>query len=480
MTTHPPIEIRAGDLKPVITGLAKVIPTKGTLPALRCVKVEAINPKTVQLTATDLDVTLRIEIPGATPQKTEPFLLPLDALRDRVKGHKAGDLICLGPIAKAIPAKEFPATPEFRATPISLQNEVATSLLRAFGSASQDPTRHVLRGAYLDTSGTGPKSHRIVATDGRQLFSSNSLHLPKIKEPVILPDHKLWQWKPITSSRPWTLRIGAAKSGITPFRIEGPFWSITGKCLEGNYPNYRQVIPPASDFKTVVDIPEEVSAAITGLIPKLPGRKLDNRPVGIRVDNGLVSLLAREANDEPWQLYPIGETSVKGPSFTTFAKRDYVERAFRFGLHQLKVSDETTPLQFSRKGDLMIVMPVRVTDADKMKALNGAKPLVHNQTRQSDPPKRSQPRSKSSAPSKKKVPTRKPATKRKPTSDPLNEAETRIAEANQALRSAGRELKSATGSLKKVRKRRSEDQEELSGFRSLLQSIKQFGKHSSN
>ena len=76
MTTHPPIEIRAGDLKPVIAALGKVIPAKGTLPALRCVKVEALNPKTVQLTATDLDVTLRIEVPATTPQKMEPFLLP--------------------------------------------------------------------------------------------------------------------------------------------------------------------------------------------------------------------------------------------------------------------------------------------------------------------------------------------------------------------------------------------------------------------
>lgn len=480
MTTHPPIEIRAGDLKPVIAGLAKVIPTKGTLPALRCVKVEALNRKTVQLTATDLEVTLRIEVPATTPPKMNPFLLPLDALRDRVKGHKVGETVCLGPITKAIPPTEFPTTSGFRAAPIPLPDEVATSLLRAFTSASQDPTRHILRGAYLDTTGKRPKSHRIVATDGRQLFSSNSLHLPKIKEPVILPDHKLWRWKPVAGSRPWTLRVGSEKDGVIPFRIDGPFWSITGKCLEGNYPNYRQVIPPDSDFKTTVNVPGEVSAAITDLIPKLPGRKLDNRPVGIRVDKGLVSLLARDANDEPWQLYPIGKASVKGPDFTTFAKRDYLERACRFGLHQLKVSDETSPLQFSRKGDLMIVMPVRVTDADKMKALNGAKPLVSSQTRQSDAPKSGQPRSKSKAPPKKKVPTRRTATKRKPTSDPLNEAETRIAEANQALLSAGKELKSATGSLKKVRKRRSEDQEELSGFRSLLQSIKQFGKHSNN
>jgi len=480
MTTHPPIEIRAGDLKPVIAGLGKVIPAKGTLPALRCVKVEALNRKTVQLTATDLDVTLRIEVPATTPQKMEPFLLPLDALRDRIKGHRAAEPVSFGPITNAIPSKEFPTAPAFRAAPIPLGNEVATSLLRAFSSASQDSTRYILRGAYLDTSGTGPKSHRIVATDGRQLFSSNSLHLPNIKEPVIFPDHKLWQWKLVAGSRPWTLRLGAAKAGITPFRIDGPFWTITGKCIEGNYPNYRQVIPAASDFRTTLDVPGEVGTAITNLIPKLPGKKTNNRPVGLRVDKGLVSLLARETGDDPWQLYPVGEASVTGPGFTVFANREYIERAFRFGLHQLKVSDETAPLQFSRKGDLMIVMPVRVTDADKVTSPTDNKPIVTHRISKPDPEKAKHARPERKALPKKKAITRKTATKRKPTSDPLNEAETRIAEANQALRSAGQELKSATGSLKKVRKQRSADQEALSGFRSLLHSIKHFGKHSNN
>ena len=128
----------------------------------------------------------------------------------------------------------------------------------------------------------------------------------------------------------------------------------------------------------------------------------------------------------------------------------------------------------------MIVMPVRVTDADKVNCPKGAKPLVKNPVTQPAPPKESQLRSKRKAPPKKKVAARKTAAKRNSTPDPLNEAETRIAEACHALRSAGKELKSATGSLRKVRQRRNEDQEELSGFRALLQSIKQFGKPGNN
>src|SRR5690606_8578442 len=128
-------------------------------------------------------------------------------------------------------------------------------LVHAFACASSDETRHILQGAFLDTSGKGRNAHRIVGTDGRHLFSSNSLHLPQVKSPVILPDHKLWQWKPLAESRPWTLRLGAAPKsgdGTTPFRIEGPHWSVTGSTVEGNYPNYRQVVPRSEQFKTRV------------------------------------------------------------------------------------------------------------------------------------------------------------------------------------------------------------------------------------
>jgi F0F1-type ATP synthase membrane subunit b/b' len=58
--------------------------------------------------------------------------------------------------------------------------------------------------------------------------------------------------------------------------------------------------------------------------------------------------------------------------------------------------------------------------------------------------------------------------------DPIDAVETRIAEANEALASAGKQLHEATGSLKTARRQRSEEREELSGLRSLITSIKKF------
>ena len=466
---HPnPIHIRAGDLKPALVGLGKVAHPKATLPVLQCIRVEALSATSAQLTASDLDFHLDVTVPIEAGRKGEPFLLSLAAIRDQIRGFKANDTVYLAPHAKAPSAKEFPEAPSFRATPIPFSEDMSASLLRAFSCASHDTTRYVLQGAFLDISGKGKKAHRIVATDGRQLYSSNSMHLPSLKSSVILPDHPLWKWKRILDSAgqsPWTLRVGSEKDGAVPFRIDAETWRLTGKTIEGNYPNYRQVIPPGSDFKSQVEMSPEVAHAIADLIPKPPGKKLANKPVGLHIEKGLVSLLARESIDEPWQFYPIGPAQVKGPEQVVFANRDYFQRASGFGLTTISLIDPQSPLQFSRKGDLMIVMPVRVGDADSLKRPRKLEPIV---SREAGVPKQVVSRPTPSKKQGAKPSSKAPASK----SDPMDEVEARIAEANSALATAGKKLKSAKGSLSSARVQRSEDQEELKGFRSLFRSIK--------
>ena len=48
------------------------------------------------------------------------------------------------------------------------------------------------------------------------------------------------------------------------------------------------------------------------------------------------------------------------PSGSEAAAEQRLLKAAAFGLHRISMSDEMSPVQFSRGGDLMIVMPVRV------------------------------------------------------------------------------------------------------------------------
>lgn len=467
MKTDTPIHIRAGDLKPALVGLGKIASPKAPSPELQCIRVEPISSKAVRLTASNGDLRLEVKMTAKLEDGATSLLIPISNLRERVRGCKARDLVQLESEAKAPEVSEFPAPIKFRAAPTELTAGMSTRLLRAFTCASQDPTRHLLQGALLDVSGTGEKAHRIVATDGRQLFSSNSMQLPALKSSVIIPDHAVWKWKRIAEPAPWTLRVGAEKGGLIPFRIDAEGWSLSGKTIVGNYPNYRQVIPAATEFKSQVMMPPAVITAIADLIPKLPGKKIHNRPVGIHVEKGLLSLLAREAVEDPWQFYPIGKTEVTGPDQLAFANRDYVQRALKFGLNEISLTDDKSPLQFSQKGDLMIVMPLRVNDAKKLKRPRNLTPLVTSET--TAPKKAVAAKRQTTSAKAKTVPKTTD-----PKADPIHEVEARIAEANDALATVGKKLESAKGSLGTARDQRSDDQSELRGLHSLFSSIRKF------
>jgi len=471
MKTHPPIQLKAGDLKPVVAGLGKLIPRSPSLAVLGCVKVEAAGPQSVRLTTTDLDLTLSVEIPATVEKGLAPFLLPLPRLRELLTGLRSDELVPLGPAIKAPPVGEFPEIPQVRTPGLTLPEPVVTSLLRAFECASQDRTRAVLRSACLDTSGTGEKAHRIVGTNGRALFSSNSMHLP-LKQSVILPDHPLWKWKPLAESRPWTLRLGRDKHRAEVFRLEGQWWSVTGRLLEGPYPNYRQVIPGAGQFTTTVTVSAAALDAVTRLLPRLPGKQLANRPMGLHFEKGRFGLLARAENDEPWILHPVDRCEMKGSDVTVYLDRDYLAKAAAFGLSRVSLIDGMSPVQFSRGGDLMIVMPVRAIAPERIE-----RPRLVPAVEQFASPPIPVPKPVAPAPPA-TIPPKpvSPANPVKP-ADPLVKARQQVAEADEALLTARRTLKGVRRSLHAARTQRSETKRELGGFRGLLRKLQRGRKH---
>ena len=461
MKTCLPIQIQAGDLKAVVAGLGKLIPRSPSLAVLGCVKVEAAGPQSVRLTATDLDLTLSVDVPATAEKGLAPFLLPLPRVRELLTGLRSDEVVPLGPSIKAPPVAEFPEIPQVRTPGLTLPEPVVTSLLRAFECASQDRTRAVLRSACLDTSGTGKKAHRIVGTNGRALFSSNSMHLP-LKQSVILPDHPLWKWKALAESRPWTLRLGKDKHRAEVFRMDGKAWSVTGRLIDGPYPNYRQVIPRAEEFTTSVTMSDAAVEAVSRLIPRLPGKQLANRPVGLHFEKGRFGLLARGDNDQPWILHPVDRCEMKGPDQTVFLDRDYLAKAAAFGLSRVSLIDSMTAMQFSRGGDLMIVMPVRAVDPDRIE-----RPKLVPAVEQFAASPVTMPKPVVPAPPDKPA---KPA-------DPLTTARQQVAEADEALLTARKTLKGVRRSLHAARTQRSEAKRELGGFRGLLRKLQRGRKH---
>jgi len=371
-----PITLPMAELKPALTGLGKLIQKSHGLPVLRTFKV-ARNPEGwVSLTATDLDAfaTVRLE----QPAEGEPIamLVPHEELSRTIKSCAKDESILVAPGAKqtgylqyhlgsqlaeveftAIPAEEFPEAPHINAAPIPLPEPLRSSIQQALECSSTDPTRLVLNGICLDVSNA--KAHYIVGTDGRHLFSSNSFSLP-LKDSLILPNHNFLGWSQFANDGEWQLRIGMpAKDQRTPFQITSRRWRFISHPHEGNYPNWRQVIPSAGSATATIEIDPQALESVLQTIQRMPCHDAVNGTIGIAITAGKFHLLGKSTATAEWTRVPMDDAKCSARDITVFLNRELLSKALGFGLARIELIDARSPYRFSNGGRQMIIMPVR-------------------------------------------------------------------------------------------------------------------------
>jgi DNA polymerase III sliding clamp (beta) subunit (PCNA family) len=360
------ISIPISDLKPALAGLAKVVSNKATLECLRCIRVDA-TPERTTLMGTDLEMFARVALPEAKCEAAESFLLPFERLQSMAKRFNARAVLNIEPNRifcdlgtgrvsedfESLKIEEFPEELAVVTSPVPMQETFARRFTEAMGCSSTDATRYVLNGIQLDVSGPEDAGHYLVGTDGRHLFSANRFTLP-VPESVIIPNHKLLLWRGL-ADLPWAL-AGEKKNSNTIVRIVAGDWTLTLKTIEGNYPNWRQVVPHFRQHRTTVALPE--GHGFAKLVDGLPGADINNSPVDLVIQNGTVAVKDTSGTSS----IVLEGAKAKGPDIKIRLNRDYLTKAFDYGLTNIGLIDEMSALQFSREGRQMVVMPLRVAD----------------------------------------------------------------------------------------------------------------------
>ena len=358
------ISISVSDLKPAIAGLAKVVSAKATLECLRCVRVDA-TPERVTILGTDLEMYASILLPGARTETKASFLLPFERLQSMAKRFNSravlnvepGRIFCdlgTGRVSENVEApklEDFPVEPEFKINTVAMPESFPRRFTETMGCSSTDATRYILNGVQLDVS--DPASHYMVGTDGRHLYSANSFALP-LSDSVTIPNHKLLMWRGL-ADLPWAL-AGQKKKDTALVRIAAGDWTLTMRTIEGNYPNWRQVVPKNDQHRTTITLPDEHEFA--RIVNGLPGGDLNDKPVNLVIKNGSVSV---KDNTGGCSVLLEG-AKAKGPDIKIRLNRDYLTKAFDYGLTNIGLIDEMSALQFTREGRQMVVMPLRVAD----------------------------------------------------------------------------------------------------------------------
>ncbi|RBP41450.1 DNA polymerase III sliding clamp (beta) subunit (PCNA family) [Roseimicrobium gellanilyticum] len=371
-----PITLPVSELKPALAGLGKIIVNKSTLPVIKTLKIERTPDGWICLTATDLDrfVTVRLE----QPTKGEPLslLITFEELSKLTKSSNKGDSIHLESSAKedvilrfnlgdqlgetkvqSFPLQEFPAIPRIQANPVPVNESFRLALHEAMACSSTDESRYVLNGACIDVS--QPKAHYLVGTDGRHLFSSNSFNLP-FQKSIIIPKHKFLGWKDFNLDGAWQMKLSDASDGKNQLlQISSRRWRFITRLIEGNYPNWRQVIPNPREAKTILTLDPDKLDAVIQLIERMPNHDEQYHTLGIEYQGMQCRLVYKSTAEAPWTHVPLPHCKAEGKPVTIFVDRRLLLKALQFGLSTIGIIGELSPLRFYLGGRQIIVMPVR-------------------------------------------------------------------------------------------------------------------------
>lgn len=171
---------------------------------------------------------------------------------------------------KTLPVKEFPPIPiapsetATRLLPPSTIEAIRTCL----PFVSSDITRYVLNGVFLDSARGGAA----VATDGRRLVKLRAMGLAF---PVILPTKLCQAMTALFTRAVAVATVSPPDNVVKTLCFRSGAVTITSRTIEGNFPSYHQVIPPASEHRFTLPDPDPlVSWLLTCTDPKATSVKL--------------------------------------------------------------------------------------------------------------------------------------------------------------------------------------------------------------
>jgi DNA polymerase-3 subunit beta len=229
-----------------------VVSTRTTLPILSNVLLQAVNGQ-VRLTTTDLDVGVsgtidaQVEREGGTTLPARRLAnivreLPAAEVQVEVDSKNVASIRCGQSFFKilGLPEEEFPPLPRFEeAKSFTLSQQILRDALKKTSYAiSTDETRYVLNGILLSFK---DNKLTMVATDGRRLALVDlEVEFPRSQEAEIIVPTKCVTELGRLLGDDGDVKLNIAENQVA-FEVGGTL--LVSKLIEGNYPNYRQVIP---------------------------------------------------------------------------------------------------------------------------------------------------------------------------------------------------------------------------------------------
>jgi DNA polymerase-3 subunit beta len=367
--------IQREELLQPLQAVVGVVEKRQTLPILGNLLLE-LEGERLTLTGTDLEVELVSSVlvhgtvdPGRMTVSARKLMdltrsLPEQAMMhfsrhgdDRLRVVAGSSRITLG----TLPADEFPNVDAIEdAATLTLPQARLLHLIDQthFAMAQQD-VRYFLMGLYLQSEG---ETLRAVSTDGHRLALCELQMEAEAEQGfgVILPRKGVMELRRLLETEgdaPATLRVGS-----NHLQVELGGVRFTSKLVDGEYPNYKRVIPPAGENQAVIDRQSLRDALLRASI--LSTEKF--RGVRLVFEPGMLKVMAhnpeREQSEEEVPIDYDGDEIAIGFNVSYLldvlnanADKDSIRIAMKDGEGSCLVTPEEMP---EAENCLFVVMPI--------------------------------------------------------------------------------------------------------------------------
>jgi DNA polymerase-3 subunit beta len=357
------LTIQTKPAKDALARLKSVAGRKTTLPILGNILLEA-EQDILRLTGTDLDQQLTIWLP-AKVERTGRATLPCAALHAALARMTAGELsieindkhtasLRSGSHRGALMGLSAEEFPEKMRVADGVEVLVTGELLgewlsKTLPAASTDPSRPSINGVNI-AGNQGKLS--VVATNGHQMVIIDTDLLTELGSVIV----------PTDSGRTLADLLGEAEVALSfsdaCMEATASNWRLVSRLIEGNYPAFRQAIPPATERKMRMKAPRAT------LVEALEFADVFCKETKCVYIHGSKSQPLRVTGDNPQGQ---GETEVADSTSTNDLSFGANVRyligmlgCFADETAEIQLVDERSPVVMEANGVTAVTMPMRL------------------------------------------------------------------------------------------------------------------------
>ncbi|MDR0361146.1 MAG: DNA polymerase III subunit beta [Planctomycetota bacterium] len=344
--------------------ISSIVPERSARPVLQNLLLESDGEAGITLSATDLEISLRIHLEVSDLKDPISVLLPASRLNAIVKGIGGDDLkLEIEDLKLIVKTKfgrfqlpgadviDYPAISDFKSEgAIFIHGDDFNDAVQKniFATAKGD-TRYALNGIFLN-----------IKDNICDFVASDTHRLSLVKKKIRNPDASVSEGIILTKGMNILSRLAIGKDvieiNITPNELlaRTPTATLAVRRVEGMFPRYQDVIPPKSDSRFVVNRDELIKNLHSiGLVASE-----ETRAILFGVSPGTLSLSAKSENGEG---IVILDAEVRGDECE-------IKFNYQFVIDALKaIDDETVEMQYNGaenparidNGDfLYVIMPI--------------------------------------------------------------------------------------------------------------------------